>query len=59
MVATKKVYSVKATPVSMPKMFFSKEDAAVNYWVDSLYNNMRLFDAHLSRNAFYNACIGY
>ncbi len=33
--------------------------AEVNYWIDSLYLNMNLADAGLSRTAFFNACKGY
>lgn len=33
--------------------------AEVNYWIDSLYTNMDLNKAGLSRDVFYSACKGY
>src|SRR4029079_12707056 len=31
----------------------------VNYWIDSLFTSMNLFEAGLTRTAFFDACKGY
>lgn len=59
MVATKNVYSGKATPDNFVPSYSSAYNSEASYWVDSIYNNMHLSAYGLNEEAFSNACKGY
>src|SRR5690242_9716099 len=60
-IAANKPVSNSKTPVKKPANYAAGTDtsAEVNYWIDSLYSQMNLSAAGLTRNAFFDACKGY
>jgi hypothetical protein len=60
-IAANKPVSNSKTPVNKTANYTTGTDnsAEVNYWIDSLYSQMNLSAAGLTRNAFFDACKGY
>jgi len=60
-IAANKPVSNSKTPVKKTANYAAGTDnsAEVNYWIDSLYSQMNLSAAGLTRNAFFDACKGY
>jgi hypothetical protein len=60
-IAANKPVSHSKKPVNKTANYAAGTDnsAEVNYWIDSLYSQMNLSAAGLTRNAFFDACKGY